>query len=101
MKEEELLEKSNNIKDLAMGMATYSGASILGPLLLFVGLGFFVDKIFDTKPIFIIAGVFIAFITTNILIFKKIKKLIKKFDEIDEMNKQKQVSRSSQEEKVK
>lgn len=83
----ELLKKPNTVKDLALGMATYTGASILGPLLGFCLLGFFLDKYFGTKPFIMIAAVFVAFISTNFLIFKKIRVLMKEFDKIEEIEK--------------
>lgn len=70
------------VRQLAISMFSYSSASIFGPLLFFGSIGFFLDKYFDKKPLFIIISIFIAFISTNILIYKKIKKLIKKFENI-------------------
>lgn len=77
---EEKLLKPNSVKDLATGVLYYNSASILGPLILFLGLGFFLDKTLGTKPYLMMIGLGIAFITTNILIFRKIRKLMKKFD---------------------
>lgn len=64
-------------KELAIGMFYYTSGSIIGPLLLFGVLGYLADKLFNTRPIFLAVGVFIAFVTTNILLFKKIKRLNK------------------------
>lgn len=82
MKKDKLLIKPNSIKDLAMGMITYNASSILGPLIIFLILGFTLDKLLNTKPIMLICSVILAFITTNILIIKRTKKLIKEFNSL-------------------
>ncbi|MFP4514774.1 MAG: AtpZ/AtpI family protein [Parcubacteria group bacterium] len=77
--------KSNNenfnAKQLALSFVAYSTASIFGPLLLIGGLGYFLDQYFNTMPIITIVAVFIAFIVTNILLFKKMKKVNKLIDQ--------------------
>lgn len=91
MKEGKLLKKPTSMKELALGMITYNAFSILGPLITFLILGFILDYIFKTKPIMLICGVVIAFIITNILTFRKIKRLIKDFHKLypKEENKEK------------
>jgi F0F1-type ATP synthase assembly protein I len=59
------------IKDFAMGMALYSSASVLGPLIIFGGIGYFLDKAFNGHNFILLASIFIAFIITNILIFRQ------------------------------
>ncbi len=81
--EEKLLRKPSSVKDLALGMAAYTGASTFGPIVVFGILGFVLDKVFETKPLFLICGIGIAFIVTNALILKKINKLIKNFSDLD------------------
>ena len=76
-------------KDLAWGMATYTSGSIFGPLILFGGLGYFIDSYFSTKPAFILVGVLVAFVSTNILIFKKLIKLNKVLEKQIEEDKEK------------
>jgi F0F1-type ATP synthase assembly protein I len=78
-----------NTKELAWGMATYTSGSIFGPLVLFGGLGYFIDKYFSTKPVFILVGVLIAFIFSNILIFKKLIKLNRELERQIEEDKKK------------
>lgn len=73
--------KHKTVRSLAVGVATYSGFSILGPLLIFLPIGLILDNVFKTKPLMIFIGVFIAFVVTNILLFKKIRQMIKDFDE--------------------
>jgi F0F1-type ATP synthase assembly protein I len=64
-------DKIVNIKDFAVGMAIYSSASVFGPLLIFGGIGYFLDKKFNGHHIILLSGILIAFIITNILIFRK------------------------------
>lgn len=66
---------AKSAKELAVAMFYYTSGSIFGPLLFFGVLGYVLDKVFDTRPILLIIGVFLAFITTNIFLFKKIKQL--------------------------
>lgn len=87
MKEEEIFKKSKNLKGLVLSMAAYSSGSILGPLLLFAVSGYLLDKVFMTRPLFLLVGILIAFIITNILIYKKTKSLSKKFDDFLEEEK--------------
>jgi len=75
------MKKPDTVKELALGMLIYNSTSIIGPLSIFVIIGIILDKIFKTKPIILLVCVLLAFISTNILIFKKVKKLTKKFDE--------------------
>ena len=67
----DFLKNIDNTKNLAISMAIYSSASIFGPLVFIGGLGYFMDRYFNTKPIAMIVGVFIAFIVTNTLLYKK------------------------------
>ncbi len=76
------LQKPNSMKDLALGMITYNASSILGPLIIFLTLGFILDKLLNTKPIMLICSVLLSFIITNILIIKNIKKLTKELNTI-------------------
>jgi F0F1-type ATP synthase assembly protein I len=87
MKDASILKNSLSVKQLAWGMALYSGTSILGPLAVFIILGLYLDKHFDAKPIFLLSGVAVAFVVTNILLYKKVKILINKFNQLDEKNK--------------
>ena len=64
-----------SVKELSMSVFYYISGSIIGPLLIFCGLGYLLDSYFGTNPTFIIVGVFVAFVTTNILLFKKVVKI--------------------------
>lgn len=83
MAEERLIKEPSSIRELALGMMAYTSGSIIGPLLLFAVPGYLIDSHFGTKPFALLVSIFLAFVTTNFLIFKKIKKLVKKFDEFD------------------
>lgn len=58
-----------------MSSAAYSLSSILGPLL-FLGVpAYFIDQRLGTNPLVTLIAIFIAFLTTNILLFKKVAKI--------------------------
>jgi len=65
------------IREITVASAMYSLGSILGPLLVFGGLGLLLDRFFSTHPWSLLIGVLVAFIFTNILLFKKIRKINK------------------------
>lgn len=67
------LEKyANNSKKLIGYLGLYTSASIFGPLIIFGGAGYLLDSYLGTKPWLIIVGVFVAFIFTNIFLYKKV-----------------------------
>jgi len=70
-------DKVNNTKNLGIAMAAYSSASIFGPLIIIGGLGLYLDKKLDTYPWLLAISIFIAFIVTNVLLFKKTMALTK------------------------
>lgn len=74
---------SKSIRELSLSVFYYISGTIIGPLLLFGGLGYLLDNFFNTSPTLLIVGVFIAFISTNFLLFKKVKhinSLVNKYD---------------------
>jgi len=64
-----------SLRQIIVSSAAYSLSSIIGPLLLFGVPAYFLDKFLGTKPVILLAAVFIAFITSNILLFKKVVKI--------------------------
>jgi F0F1-type ATP synthase assembly protein I len=64
-------EKNSNIGGFALGMVAYSGASIIGPILVFGTIGYFLDKAYNGRHLILLSSIFIAFVVTNILIFRK------------------------------
>jgi len=71
---ENILEPKS-VKSLAKNVLYYNSVSILGPLILFIGLGILLDNYLDTKPYLTMVGLIIAFIASNALIFSKVRKL--------------------------
>ncbi|MDD5527486.1 MAG: hypothetical protein PHO56_00730 [Patescibacteria group bacterium] len=69
MAEDKKSEKG--MRDFALGMAVYSSASVLGPLIFFGVIGYFLDKAYHGRNLILLGGIFVAFIITNILIFRK------------------------------
>jgi|WetSurMetagenome_2_1015567.scaffolds.fasta_scaffold00819_7 F0F1-type ATP synthase assembly protein I len=69
--EEDKAVVAKSAKDFAMGMALYSSASVLGPLIIFGVIGYFLDKIYHGHHLILLVSIFVAFIITNILIFRK------------------------------
>lgn len=63
------------MREIIIASSLYSIGSILGPLLVFGGFGLILDRIFDTKPVALLMNIFVAFIITNVLLFKKVKKI--------------------------
>jgi F0F1-type ATP synthase assembly protein I len=95
-KKKEKLFKPTAIKDIATGMLYYNAASILGPILVFVGGGLLLDNHLGTKPYLTIGGLVVAFVFSNILILKRIRKLT---SELKEYSKEKKLKKE-QEEKI-
>jgi F0F1-type ATP synthase assembly protein I len=62
-------------KKFILSASLYGGASIFGPILVFVGTGYFLDKHFQTGRLFIFSGLAIAFIFTNVLLYRKAAQL--------------------------
>ncbi len=71
----------SDAKKLALSFVAYSSASIFGPLIVISGIGWFLDRLFKTSPVILIVSVFIAFIVTNVLLFKKLKKVNQLIDQ--------------------
>ncbi len=63
------------VRGMALAVFYYASGSIFGPLLVFGGLGYLADNFFSTSPTLLILGVFAAFVTTNVLLYKKVAKI--------------------------
>ncbi len=81
MKKDNNSQQKEGIKDVVKGAAIYTSASILGPIIFFGGIGFLLDKHFQKKPLFMLIFIGIAFVITNILLFKKTRMLTKKMEQ--------------------
>jgi F0F1-type ATP synthase assembly protein I len=71
----------SELKEIMKGAAMYTSASILGPLLLFGGVGMLLDYHFQKSPLFLLIGVGIAFIFTNIFLFRRAKEMTAQMNE--------------------
>lgn len=92
---EKKLIRARTTKDLMWGMALYTGGSVLGPLVIIGGIGYALDVFFSTEPIFLIIGVLLAFVATNILIFRKLQKLNKQIEKEIEAKKENEQGKMS------
>ena len=79
---EEVAGKDNNIRDLIRGMAVYSSASVLGPLIIFGGIGYFLDQAYNGKHLILLGSILVAFVITNILIFRKAMAIMAELEKI-------------------
>ncbi len=68
-------DDKRSLRQIVLGMAAYTSASILGPLIIFGGFGYFLDKVFNCYPLWTLICLATAFVFTNILLFRKIKKI--------------------------
>ncbi|MFC1608999.1 AtpZ/AtpI family protein [Patescibacteria group bacterium] len=73
-----------NFSGLVKGVAIYTSASIVGPLLIFGGIGWALDQKFETGPMWLLIFVGIAFIVTNVMLFKQVQKMTGMIDELGE-----------------
>lgn len=60
----------------ALSLAWELGYAIAGPLVVMAFLGRFLDKRYETSPIFLLSGIFLAMIISGLLVFRKTKKII-------------------------
>lgn len=74
--------KKGYSKEIARAMALYITYSVLGPLLIFGGIGYFIDRLLDTR-FFLLFSVFVAYLVSNILMYKKLKKINHSIDLVD------------------
>ena len=69
-----MFKKYRQNKEIARAMSLYITYSILGPLLVIGGIGYIIDKILDTR-LFLLISIFVAYGVSNVLMFKKLKKI--------------------------
>jgi hypothetical protein len=60
----------------------FSSTAIFGPILLFGGIGYMVDKYAETGKIFLFVGLGLAFLTTQVLMLRKVKEFAQKSNTI-------------------
>lgn len=68
------------IKEIAISSAVYSLGAIIAPLILIGGSGYLLDKWLGIYPIVTIVSIIVAFLVTNIMLFKRINKINKIID---------------------
>lgn len=74
------MKSSSSVRELLIASGLYATSSIIGPLVIFGGTGLALDNVFGTGPWLLLGGVLIAFIMTNVLLFKKIMKLSREME---------------------
>lgn len=57
-------------------MAWDLGYSIAIPLVVFAISGRFIDKKYETSPIFLLLGIFLAIMFSGVMVFRKTKKIL-------------------------
>lgn len=67
--------EAKNFKSLALVTFYYTSGAIFGPLFFFGGAGYFIDQSSGTSPRYLLIGLLIAFLSSNVLLFKKVTKL--------------------------
>ncbi len=68
------------IREIAISSAIYSLGAIFAPLILIGGSGYLLDKWLNTYPFIFIVSVIVAFLVTNLMLFKRITKINKIID---------------------
>jgi len=74
--EDSTSKKEKSIFWQAVSLAFQFGYTITIPLVILVLLGRFLDKKFDSSPIFILAGIIISVIISGIALVLKMKKIL-------------------------
>ncbi|MFA5247786.1 MAG: AtpZ/AtpI family protein [Patescibacteria group bacterium] len=72
--------KNNNFRAYALATSLYGGVSIFGPLLVLAGGGYFLDKYFQTGRLFLFIGIGLAFIVTNVLLYRRAFSIMKEME---------------------
>lgn len=63
------------MRQFYISSAAYSLSSIIGPLLMFGVPAYFLDQYLGTNPLLLLVAVGISFVVTNVLLFRKVKKI--------------------------
>ncbi len=63
------------IREIAISSAMYSLGAIFAPLVIIGGSGYLLDQWLDTYPVIFLISALVAFVVTNIMLFKRIKKI--------------------------
>jgi len=93
---EDFLDKHKNVKQLSWALAIYSSTSIFAPLLIIGGVGWWLDRVFGTRPWLLAISIFIAFIITNVLLFRKVVALNKWISRQKELRKKNETGKAAE-----
>lgn len=74
MEQKEIIKKSPFTVNL-LELGIQFGLIIAIPLLMLIGLGFYLDKRFETVPLFILIGLFSALAISASILYVEIKKI--------------------------
>ena len=77
----EMIFKDQNVKKIFIKVVSYSSIYIFGPLVFLGIIGYIIDRNLKTGPKFLFIGIGLAFIFSNILLFRKRSLLSKKIEE--------------------
>ena len=78
--DKEGVKKDRNFKTFSLVASVYGGGAILGPILIFAGGGYFLDKFFGREHLFLFIGLALAFVTTNILLYRQSMKIMREME---------------------
>lgn len=65
----------------ALSLAWELGYLIAIPLIIFALLGRWLDKIYNTSPLFLLIGLFFSLIITSVFVYQKTIKMTAEFDD--------------------
>lgn len=70
--------KGRDIKQTAIVLSFYVAGSVLGPMIFFGLIGYFIDNQLETRPLYMLVFIGIAFVTSNALLIKKVMQITRK-----------------------
>jgi len=76
---EEIKSKENKDRTVflkTLSLAWEMGYTIAGPLVVLAFLGRFLDKKYESSPIALLSGIFLAMLISGVVVFKKTKKIM-------------------------
>ncbi len=71
---------NDDVRAIIRGTAAYTSASILGPLLLFGGIGIFLKNYYHKEMWFVFIFVAVAFVVTITLLVRKAREMMRQMD---------------------
>lgn len=74
-------KKEKSALRLAMSIGQDILGYIVGPIVIFGGLGHLADGYFETGNLLLLLGILVAFVATNLLLFKKVREVLSEMRE--------------------